>query len=139
MSEVYHRFTFPNGDIKYLSFEEAVKINEEWVFKRIEQIRNNYRNKRMNKDGFEPGWQPNINEYCPDRGNYDKRLKELGLVECGRDISHIKDSTTTGGYCESKEWALAARESGVELSDNEVEAIASGEFFKEFKPVPDQE
>ena len=133
MAEVFHRFTSPSGEIRYLTMKDAMAINEDWVFARINEIATNHRNKKMKKDGFTPGWQENIREYCGGRGEYNSRLKELGLVECGYDTGHIKETTTEGGYCESIDFALAAREAGVELTDNEVEAIGTGEFYKDVK------
>ena len=39
--------------------------------------------RRMVHDGFQPGWQPNIQRNASSRKEYERYLKELGLVEMG--------------------------------------------------------
>lgn len=132
MIESYKMFKI-NGKTELLTLEQAYKIGTPEVLEQIERIKLAYNSKRMIKDGFEPGFQANINEYCPDRASYNRALKEKGLVELGKDTSSIRDTTTTGGYCNTVEFALEARKIGIELSDQEVDAIASGEYFDSSK------
>lgn len=88
----------------------------------------------MLKDGFEPGWQQNIMEYVGGRREYNQKLKEKGLIELGYDYVP-KESIPDYSILGNKEMALATKEIVPELSDNEVDAIASGEYFKDNKPI----
>ena len=37
------------------------------------------------RDGFQPGWQQNIQEFCWSRGSYNKALNRLGMIEMGKE------------------------------------------------------
>lgn len=130
MAERRYLFTLSDGKPHYLTIQEAMALNDETIMPRLNQIKGNMALKKRQKDGFEPGWQPNINEYVGGRKEYEKKLKEKGLVELGYDYVP-KESTIVSNHCASLDFALHAKEVGVELSDNEVDAIASGEYFKE--------
>jgi hypothetical protein len=130
MRNRYYYFTFSNGESKMLTLSEAKEANDELVKKRIEDIIQSFSTKRMKKDGFEPGWQPNINAYAGGRQEYSRLLKERGLVEIGYDYIPQED-VRDHSPCSTKEFIDTAVESGVELSDNEKDAILSGEYFKD--------
>ena len=134
MSERLYIFRI-DGKVELLSIQQARELKDPFVDLRINEIIYNSRNKRMVKDGFEPGWQENIREYASSRSEYDKMLRERGLVEVGYDLTP-QDSTTVGGACNSEEFALHAKELGVELSDREIDAIKSGEYFDASKCDP---
>lgn len=119
-----------NGAVHVLSLAEAMQRTEPEFKKRVEEIQLSIKNKKMVHDGFTPGWQENIQSYCGDRKQYDNALKERGLVEVGKDYVP-QDSTTVGGYFKSEEVIQELVDQGVELTGNEVEALKSGEYFKE--------
>jgi hypothetical protein len=119
-----------NGSVEVMTLAEAISKNDPKYQKRIEEIRLNNSNKKRVRDGFEPGWQENIQSYCGDRKQYDQALKERGLVEIGKDYVP-QDNTKLGGFCQSEEFIQEVQAQGVELSGNEVEAIKSGEYFQD--------
>lgn len=126
----YYTFRLSDSSVKVMTYAEAIEMNDEMVQSRIKEIRNNLQNKRMRKDGFEPGWQENIQEYVSGRREYDKLLREKGLVEIGYE--HVpRESVLDHHPCATEEFAKGAREAGVELSDSEVDAIKTGDYFKE--------
>ncbi len=131
---IEHLFVFkmPNGKVELMPLDIAVKMNDEHIKARVEEILLNLRNKRTKKDGFEPGWQENIREYHSDRASYNRAIKEKGLVELGYDYIP-QESTKVGGIERSLEFALYAKEIGVDLSDNEVDALVSGDLLKDVK------
>ncbi len=130
MNERLYCFKF-DGRIEYLSIKDAIALNNDAVATRIKEIQLNLKSKRMIKDGFEPGMQDNINEYCGSKGEYDRRLKELGLIELGYDTSHIKETTEVGGAMSGDGFIEAALELGIDLNDQEIDAMKSGEYFDE--------
>lgn len=119
-----------NGSVEVLTLADAVQRTEPDVVKRVEQIRANIQNKRMVKDGFEPGWQENIQAYCGDRRQYDQALKDRGLVEIGKDYVPT-DSTNDENPVDNQQFLENCLEAGIELSGNEAEAIQTGEYFKD--------
>lgn len=128
LHEKLYCFKYANK-VEYLTIQQARALNLPELNYRISEIILNSKSKRMNKDGFEGGFQANINEVIYNRSDYDRRLRELNLIEIGYEAVP-KDTTTTTDHCSTLEFALAAREAGVELTDNEVDAIASGEYLK---------
>jgi len=40
---------------------------------------------KLAKDGFQPGYQPNIRKHCATYGQYKAELKRMGLIEIGYD------------------------------------------------------
>lgn len=128
----FYSFKLSDGTEKLMTIGEAADCGDLAVIARIKQIVANSKVKRMKKDGFTPGWQENINEYVGGRKEYDRVLKEKGLVEIGYDYKP-QESTRVTNPCANLDFALHAKEIGVDLSDQEVEAIASGEFFETAK------
>lgn len=119
-----------NGAVHVMSLAEAMQRAEPEFKKRVEEIKLNLKSKKMVHDGFTPGFQENIGTYCGDRKQYDNALKERGLIEVGKD--HVpQDSTTIGGYFKNDEVIQEIINDGVELTGNEIEALKSGEYFKE--------
>lgn len=120
----------------YLNFEQAFLLAnskpelKELIEQRVREIISNSKNKKRKKDGFEPGWQENIREYVGGRREYEQRLKEKGLVEIGYDYIP-KDTSGSKNPCATKEFALAVKEVFKDTSDQEIEAIASGEYFND--------
>lgn len=132
MRERLYTFTLSDGSVQVLTLQDALKIQDDQsVKKRIDQIVENSRNKRMKKDGFTPGWQENIQAYCGGRREYDRALKERGLVELGYDYVPQESTRDDLSPCANEEFVQAAIEAGVDISGNEAEAIKSGEYFKD--------
>lgn len=98
---------------------------------RLEEIMRNMKTKRMKKDGFEAGWQENIQEHVGGRREYDRRLRELGLVEIGYDYVPQESKGVEKSPCANLDFALAVKEQCPDIGDNQVDAIASGEFFSD--------
>lgn len=129
MNERLYCFKY-DDKVEYLQLSQARTIDHPEVKRRIGEIILNSKNKRMIKDGFEPGFQDNINEYCGSKGEYDRRIRELGLVEIGYETKDLTESTTTG-IKYGDEFIEHAKEIGVDLTGNEIEAIKTGEYFDE--------
>jgi hypothetical protein len=129
MNERLYVFKMPDGSVEMMTIKEAIELNRADISARIEEIMLNSKNKRMNKDGFEPGWQDNLQTYAGGRKEYDRLLREKGLVEIGYDTKDLKESTAVGGATNTEEFALYAKEIGVDLNDQEIDAIKSGEYF----------
>lgn len=119
-----------NGQSELLSMVEASVINLNEVKNRIEDIARNKANKRMTKDGFTPGWQENIQAYAGGRLEYDKMLRERGLVEIGYDHTP-QDTTTEENYFANDEMIKAMTEIGIDLSGQEIDALKDGSLLKE--------
>lgn len=130
MSKNYYVFKLSDGKIEMLTLQEASTHKDPAVKPRMGEIIYNLQNARRKKDGFQPGWQENINEYCGDRRQYNEALKRQGLVEIGNDYIPSA-SKEEYNYCHTDEFVQSCIESGVELSGNEVDAIKSGEYFKD--------
>lgn len=134
-----YTFTLTDGSVICKTIEEARKITiiddngleikNPVIQKRIEQIIENSSNRRRIQDGFQPGFQPNINEYCGDRKQYDAALRAKGLVEVGNEridwVGEKRHSCANEGFIKSMV------EEGIPVDGNEAEAILSGEFFKD--------
>ena len=129
LNETLYFFEKSDGTSDMLSLEDAFKLNDPKVKARVDSIRLSNRNRRMKKDGFTPGWQANINEYAGGPGEYAKKLREKGLVEIGYDYIP-QESTSTFNPFQNEEVLkeLAGME---EMSDNEMDALKSGELLKD--------
>ena len=128
----YYSFNLDSGEEVTMTIQEAIEKQESnpAIAARLKEIIANSKIRRRCRDGFVAGWQENINEYAGGRKEYDRILKEKGLVEIGYDYIP-KESTRVTNPCANIEFALHAKEIGVDLSDREVEAISTGEYFKE--------
>lgn len=127
MNERLYKFKMADGSIEFLTIEQAKLKGVPDFEKRFDEIVLNSKNKRMNRDGFEPGWQENIQAYAGGRKEYEKLLKERGLVEIGYDYTP-EDSTSVKG-AQGIDFALHAKELGIELNEQEIDAIADGSYF----------
>lgn len=123
----------PDGKFESMTFEEAFKLDIPDIREQINQILDRLKNRRRVKDGFTPGWQENIGEYAGGPREYQRLLKEKGLVEIGYDYVP-RESTLNINPCANEEFVKAAFEAGVQLTGSEVEAIKSGEYFKSDTP-----
>ncbi len=115
---------------KFETIENARALNLPEVNARINEIINNSKNKRMLKDGFEPNFDRNFNCYVDTYQKHKELCKEHGLVEMGYDFNP-KDETSLGGHINNEAFVEYAKEIGVDLTGNEIEAIKTGEYFKE--------
>lgn len=128
----YYPFTLSNGEVKMMTLDDAAKDQDPAIQKRLHQIVENSKVKRMKHDGFTPGYQEHLGKgvYAGGRREYDKILKEKGLREIGYDYVPT-DSTRTVSPCANEEFALAAKEIVPDLTDSEVDAIKTGEMFED--------
>lgn len=125
----YYTFNLPSG-IKLLTIEEARLMSDPLVKERLNEIIGNLSNRKRVKDGFEPGIQLNTGKYAGGKLEYQKQLKEMGLVEIGYDYIPT-ESTPDYNPCATESFVQSCLEEGVDLTGNEIEAIKTGEYFKD--------
>lgn len=119
-----------NGEPKWMNIQEAILMQSEEVNARIKQIIENSKTKRMRHDAFEPGYQQNIEMHVTCPAEYQRVLKEKGLVEVGYDVNFREHDATETGLA-NKELIPAIQELGIDLSDNEIDGLMSGELLKD--------
>jgi hypothetical protein len=127
-------FRTPEGKKVFLTLPQARSFGCKQMTKRANEIQEDLeKDKRKidrKGDGFTPGFQNNINEYITCPIIYRKRLKELGLVEIGYDyVPTQKDVNKV--ISANSEFTREAIRIGIDLSDNEINAIESGEYYKD--------
>jgi len=123
-------FKMSDNTDQLMTIQDALKVDDIEVKKRLQKLFHNLENKRRIKDGFTPGHQPNLgNRWVGGKREYAKILKEEGLVEAGYEY-RAKESKGNINPCANEEFALEAKKYA-NLSDNEVDAIKSGEYFKD--------
>jgi hypothetical protein len=128
MGERYYSFKTSDGQIEVLTFAQASKLEDPLIRQRLIEIRDNLSNVRRIQDGFQPGWQENIQEYCGDRKQYDSALRSKGLVEIGNEKMPTIEKQHS---CANEGFIQSIVEEGGSVSTAEEEAILSGEFFKD--------
>lgn len=126
----YYAFTLKSGEVKLYTIQEAIELKDPEIDKRIREIISNSKIKRMKHDGFVAGYQENIKAHAGGRLEYNRMLKERGLQEIGYDYIP-KDSTRDISPCANPEFAKLAKEVVPDLSDSEVDAIKTGDLFKD--------
>lgn len=128
-------FVLPDGTKSMMTIVRARGLGCRHINARCDEIIADFKEqakKKRHKDGFVPGWQENIRMYITCPAQYKRALRDLGLVEVGYDIT-FKDNTTTSNPFASEEMIRAALQSGIELSGREIDALQSGEYFKDVK------
>lgn len=126
-------FKRDSGEVEIMTLQDAVKkLDQPDIKRRFEEIIINSQNKRRKNDGFEPGIQPNTGLYAGGRLEYEKQLKNMGLVEVGYDYVP-QESKGEHNFCHTQEFVDACLEEGIDLSGNEIEAIKTGEYFKQIE------
>jgi hypothetical protein len=124
-------FKTKDGKIEIMTLQQASQhLADPEIRAKFDSIILNSKTKRMKKDGFEPGWQENIQAYAGGRREYNRMLKERGLVEIGYDYIP-QESEDIVNFCHSDEFVNECLSQGVDLSGNEIEAIKTGDYFKE--------
>lgn len=124
-------FKIPTGQRVKLTIPQARSFGCVEMNKRCDEIVAELKkNKAHKKDSFVPGWQENIRMYITCPFQYRRALKDLGLIEIGYDyIPQQKEVSTNVFTPEMVEHAV--RELKIDLSGSEIDAMESGEFFKE--------
>lgn len=119
-------------DTCFLTLEEALSNEEtkDQAIDKIKSMREASKNKRMIKDGFQAGWQENLGMYVGGKKEYDKILKEKGLVEIGYDYVP-KESHGNTDFFKTDEFIKTCIDNGIGINDQEEKAIKSGDYFKE--------
>jgi hypothetical protein len=130
MSTKFYSFKTSDGKIEILTYQQASKLNDPLIKKRMEEIKDNTSNVKRVRDGFQSGWQENIGENCGDRKQYDNALKARGLVEIGKDYVPNGERNEISP-CANEEFVQECLNQGVKLTGEEQSAIVSGDFFKD--------
>lgn len=128
MTEFYE-FTLPDGKNAKLTIQQARSFGCPKMNERCQEIIDFNRSKNKGaykKDGFKPGWQENIREYCGSRGQYDRRLKELGLVEIGNEGRVVESTSKAFNPFEIEEFCKEVYDSLDSKSENLIEAFKKG-------------
>lgn len=128
MRERYYSFKTSDGKVEVLTFSQASKLDDPIIKQRLLEIRENVTNVKRVRDGFQSGWQENIQAYCGDRKQYDSALRERGLVEIGNEKMPGIEKTHS---CANEGFIEALTEAGLEVSGEEAKGILSGELFKD--------
>jgi hypothetical protein len=131
MRETFYVFKSPEGVVETMTIKQALARPEKWVKDRLEVLGCNLRNPRRKDDGFKPGFQENINEYVGGRLEYNKRLKELGLQEVGYDYTPQDSSAKEYHALSNPEVVQELAKMDLGLTDQHLDAISTGEFFKD--------
>ena len=114
MRERYYSFKTSDGSHEVLTLAQAATLTDPLIKLRLDEIRMNIANVKRKHDGFEPGIQANTGMYAGGRLEYNRQLKELGLVEIGNDYTP-KDSNGDYNYCQSDTFVESCIEAGIEL------------------------
>jgi hypothetical protein len=130
-NERLYKFKMADGSVEFLTIEDAYRKNVPDFKVRVEEIIANSKNKRMNKDGFAPGWQGNLGKYITCPKEYSRELKSQGLIEVGYDYSFKEYEDNSNVLQDSELVKSMVKDIGIELSGNEINAIESGEYFKD--------
>lgn len=78
------------------------------------------------KDAWKPGFQPALGEYIDDKGRYNRRLKEKGLIEAGNEYVEPVTTKKEGNYIDDSVIKQAV-DSGANISGNEANGLKKGE------------
>lgn len=130
-------FTLPDGSKHMLTIHHARSFGCKHMNRRADEIIDAMKSKKKGqhkKDGFVPGWQENIRMYITCPHQYRRALKDLGLVEIGNDYIP-QDETRVSNPFNNDALIKQAIDSGIYLSGREIDALKSGEYFKDVKPV----
>lgn len=132
MDELFE-FTLPDGTKRLLTLPQARGFGDKDMNRRVDDILDSIKTKQKKihkKDGFVPGWQENIRMYITCPHQYRRALRDLGLVELGNDYADkIKDTTTVSNPFANENFMREAAKIA-DLSGREIDALASGEYFK---------
>lgn len=126
-------FTLPDGSKHKLTIPHARSFGCKKMNDRCDEIVEDLlskHKKKHKKDGFVPGWQENIRMYITCPFKYKRALKELGLVEIGTDYIPQQTETKFNAFANG-EVIREALKVGIDLSGREIDAIESGEYFKD--------
>jgi len=130
-------FVAPDGTKLKITIHQARSLGCPDMRKRADEIADYYKNRNKLtriRDGFVAGWQENIQAYAGSRSAYDRMLKERGLIEVGNEKLPDEKEANFNPFA-SDEVIRHAISCGIDLSDREIQALKSGEYFKEFKAV----
>lgn len=80
------------------------------------------------KDGFQPGWQPNIRKHCETYSEYKAHLKQMGLIEFGyEEIEkyHCQNLAKQKPVWDDETLKIVY-DKGIKVTDNEAYALKKG-------------
>lgn len=133
----FFEFKLPDGSKRKLTLHHARSFGCKEMTKRADEIMDAIRSKwkkQYKKDGFIPGWQENIRMHITCPHQYKRALKDLGLVEIGYDYIP-QASNKEFNVFDNDAVIKATLDAGIYLSGNEIEAMKSGEYFKDLEPI----
>ena len=122
-----YKYEFSNNSIRFLSPEEAVDFLEK--DKSIHTIFDGYQYEIENppriRDGFKPGYQPNLGREVTHYDEYKRIVKEKGCIIAGNDRPGPKKKVQKSKYVTDSSIRNAV-ERGAEISGNEAAALKKG-------------
>ena len=124
-------FILPDGSKRKLTIQNARSFGCKTMNAKCDEIladKKRQKDKLKRRDGFVPGWQPNINKYITCPVQYQRALKDMGLVEIGNERL-VHEAPSFNPF--TQEVVKEAISMGVDLSDREIDALESGEYFKD--------
>lgn len=124
-------FVLPDGSKRKLTIHQARSFGCKDMNARCDDIladKKRTKDKLRRRDGFVPGWQPNINKHITCPAQYQRALKDMGLVEIGNE-RFVHETPDFNPFTE--EVVREAVKLGIDLSDREIDALESGEYFKD--------
>lgn len=128
----FFEFFLPDGSKRRLTIHHARSFGCRKMNERCDGIladKERQKKKLRSRDGFVPGWQPNINKFITCYAQYQRALKDLGLTEIGNQRFVPPPAPEFNPFTE--EVVREAVKVGIELSGNEINALESGEYFKD--------
>lgn len=133
MKTSYYSYHFSNGDIKFLTPQEAeqyeVDKNTQIIYNGFLDLIKKVSSSRPIKIWREQ-YSPGLGRYISTHTEYKNLLKERGLIEAGTE-KPVHQSTIDKSYF-TDDKIKEVIDSGAELSGNEISALKSGEkLFKE--------
>jgi len=123
----FFKYVFSNNSIRFLSPEEADKFLEE--NEDIHTVFDGYRHEVANppriRDGFQPGYQPNLGREVTHYDEYKRIVKQKGCVIAGNDKPGLRKKVQKSNYVTDSVLKNAV-ERGAKISGNEAAALKKG-------------
>lgn len=130
------KFVLSNGEELFTTAYQARCYAKEGGFKIIEdgefidkiqtlKFCTKHRESRYKKDGFKPGFQPQLGIEVNSRAEYDKELKKRGLVEMGNEKPEHQELKRKSAF--NDDLIKEIKHMGSNISDREIDALKTGE------------
>lgn len=125
-------FRFANGVVRKFTEDGAKRFSKDIQSPIVDcSEENDFKNNRRIKDGFQPGWQPQLGMVVTCYGRYKEICRERGLIELGNekprshaeDIAEIERKQQLAMVSDSVLREIANEVGGLDLSDGDVRSI----------------